>query len=217
MSKYLLTGLVLAILGTSWILYLKYENNQFAENLPEPPQREQKISEPQNQQPLIHEPPPPTLSVELESKSVEPKAVPNPEVKKPLPESKSDSHKMETPDTHAHEKKDKQQTVPPRDLSEMSAEEISKSVRNRFLAKTKGEHRDEIETVARLMPKLIRRDEHMSLKERYEFQKALTILNPTPLNEEGLRVMEERMRKHAEHPVDIPRPSEHVKPPSNER
>ena len=69
----------------------------------------------------------------------------------------------------------------------------------------------EVETIKHLLPKLIRPNQEMSLKERYEFQKALATLNSTPKNLEGLRVMEERMKRHRDYPPGTPRPSEHVR------
>ena len=57
------------------------------------------------------------------------------------------------------------------------------------------------------------RSERLSFEDKYEFQKALTRLNPTAENKEGLRVMEERMKRHRDYPPGMPSPSEQVKAP----
>lgn len=212
MYKYFWTSFTLIIIFVaSWMLYLKYENTRFAESLPQPREKEQ-TSKTEKKSSLNQEVPPlETSSVASENESIEPEKTSTPEVKNHSSENKPHSHQTETPKAQSDlVEKDEEKKAPlPLDISKMSSDEISKSVRDSFLEKTEGKHRDQIEIVARLMPKVIRR-EGMSLTERYDFQKALTTLNPTPRNKEGLRVIEDLMRKHTEYPPETPRPSEHV-------
>lgn len=213
MYKYFLASFTLIIIfGACWIMYLKYENTRFAESLPHPPEKEQTVKQTvrktEKKSSINQEVPTlETSSVASENESIEPEETSTPEVKNNSTESKPHSHQTETPKAQSDVVgKDEERKAPlPLDISKMSSDEISKSVRDSFVKKTEGAHRDEIDIVARLMPKIIRR-EGMSLTERYDFQKALTTLNPTPRNKEGLRVIEDRMRKHTE----SPRASEHI-------
>ena len=95
----------------------------------------------------------------------------------------------------------------------MSPEEIAQALADQFRAKTKGQHSEEIQTFQRFLPKIMSRDEHLSIEDQYKFQKALTRLNPTAQNQEGLRVMEEHLKRHRDYPPGTQKPSEHVSVP----
>jgi len=90
----------------------------------------------------------------------------------------------------------------------MSPEEFAQLLADQFRGKTKGKHLEEIKTFERFFPKIMSRDEHLSIEDQYEFQKALTRLNPTAQNQEGLRVMEERLKRHRNYPPGTQTPSD---------
>lgn len=211
MRKYILGGFLILILGTSWILFLESRNQRFVESLPKPLQIEKRATDkPKQRSPENQEQ---EVSRETENEEVKVPSSRDSQRSQRLPESETHTHETEPHHEHSHETETEpeQEHHPPLDVSNMSPEEIAKMAAKDFLAETEGKHRQEVETIERLLPKLLRPNQKMSLKERYEFQKALAKLNPTPKNLEGLRVMEERMKRHRDYPPGTPRPSEHVR------
>lgn len=207
---------ILVLLGIGWTVYLKERNRHFVESLPKPLDRAREVSSP----------PVPVVSEKIEQ-GFDPEfstEIPHQsDISKPHSESGATVQILPEPETfqpegHSHEKHPEpelQEETPQKhqDISEMSPEEFAQLLADQFRGKTKGKHLEEIKTFQRFLPKIMSRDEHLSIEDQYEFQKALTRLNPTAQNQEGLRVMEEQLKRHRNYPPGTQNPSEHAPVP----
>ena len=207
---------ILVLLGIGWTVYLKERNRRFVESLPKPLDSAREDSSPPV--PVVSEKTEQGFDPEFSTEIPDQR-----DVSKPHSESGATAQiplepKTLQPERHSHEKHpepelQEEMSQKHQDISEMSPEEFAQLLADQFRGKTKGKHLEEIKTFERFFPKIMSRDEHLSIEDQYEFQKALTRLNPTAQNREGLRVMEERLKRHRDYPPGTQTPSEHVSVP----
>lgn len=219
-KAFVMLTIILVLLGIGWAAYLKEGNKDFVDSLPKPPHRVQE--DPSQPMPVVSEVPEQGIAPEVSPENSDRRDNPDPHSKSGVTSKVPHAHETLQPEIHSHAEihsheklpEPKTQEEPPQThqkRSKMSPEEFAQHLADQFRVKTKGKHLEEIKTVQRFLPRIMSREKSLSLEEKYEFQKALTRLNPTAKNKEGLRVMEERIKRHRDYPPGVPRPSEHVR------